>query len=558
MVKIKTIKTVSGNIVDVLKATIYSGTLKISNGKIVKIIKENKKYSNYIIPGFIDSHIHIESSMLTPSEFARIAVTHGTVATVSDPHEIANVLGIKGVKYMTKDGKKSPLKFYFGAPPCVPATNFETNGANLGTKELEVLLKTKEIKYLSEMMNFPGVINKDPIVMEKIRLAQKYQKPIDGHAPGLSGKDLKKYVCAGISSDHESITKEEALEKLKLRMKILIREGSAVKNFDELIPIVKKHFENCMFCSDDKHPDDLLKGHINHLVIRAIKYGISPMKVLRVACVNPVLHYKLDVGLLQKGDWADFLVINDLKNLKISKTIINGEIVAENGKTLISRTPSKIINKFKTDKKNIKDFVLSYRPKTPARWPDMQQGLLGGGGTRINIIEAIDGQLITNKLTLKPKVKNGYIVSDVKRDILKIAVVNRYEDKLPAIGFIKNFGLKKGAIASSVVHDSHNIIAVGTTDKNICKAVNLIIENKGGIAVVSEDLEEILPLSIAGIISNKDYLSVAKKYTQLDKIVKSFDCQLHAPFMTLSFMALLVIPKLKLSDQGLFDYSSTL
>lgn len=537
----KKLISISGNIVDALNDTIYPATLKISKGRIVEIVKEKKKYKTYIISGFVDSHIHIESSLVTPFEFARIATTHGTVAAVSDPHEIANVLGIKGVKYMIEDGKKSPLKFYFGAPSCVPATNFETSGATLEPEKIKKLLKLKEIKYLSEMMNFPGVINKDPIVMKKIHLAKKYKKPIDGHAPTLRGNNLKKYARSGISTDHESTTKEEALEKLRLGMKILIREGSAAKNFDELIPIVKTHHKNCMFSSDDKHPDDLLKGHINDLAKRAIDYGLSPMKVLRVACVNPVLHYKLDVGLLQKGDFADFLVIDNLKNLKILKTIINGQIVAENGKTLIARIQPKIVNKFKTRKKKPEDFAL----KTPRPWR--------GGETRLNFIEAIDGQLITEKLSAIPKVADGSLASDTNRDILKIAVVNRYKDTKPAIAFIKNFGLKKGSLASSVAHDSHNIIAVGVNDKDMCEAVNLIIENKGGISAVNEESKETLPLPIAGLISDKDYFTVTNKYIQLDKLVKSFGCRLHAPFMTLSFMALLVIPKIKLSDQGLFD-----
>lgn len=526
---------VSGNIVNVLKSEIYPGTLHVLDGKIVDIVRENKAYPTYIAPGFIDAHVHIESSMLVPSEFARIAVIHGTVASVSDPHEIANVLGADGAKYMIENAHSVPLKFYFGAPSCVPASDFETSGAVIGPEKVEELLGMHGIKYLSEVMNFPGVIQGFPEVMKKIDIAKKYKKVIDGHAPGLRGEDLRKYVRSGISTDHECFARDEALEKIQLGMKVLIREGSAVKNFDELIPLVDEHYEDCMFCSDDKHPDDLIKGHINVLVKRAIKQGYDLMKVLKVACVNPVLHYGLDIGLLRKGDSADFIVIDNTRDFNVIKTYINGETVAEKGRSLLDKKASKTVNNFKVHKKEIDDFVLPYKKGD------------------INIIEAIDGQLITNKLVLSPRVENGRVVSDVERDILKIVVVNRYMDSKISIGFVKNFGLKRGAIASSVAHDSHNIIAVGVADEDICRAVNLIIENKGGICAVSHNKEMVLPLPVAGIMSNDDYAYVADTYSSLDKMAKDIGSQLNAPFMTLSFMALLVIPSLKLSDKGLFD-----
>ncbi|MDY7018907.1 MAG: adenine deaminase [Chloroflexota bacterium] len=531
----KNIKSVSGNIVDVLNSQIYPGTLKLHDGRIADIIREDSEYETYVIPGFVDSHIHIESSMLVPSEFARIAVTHGTVATVSDPHEIGNVLGIDGVIYMMENAETVPVKFYFGAPSCVPATVFETSGATIGPEQIKRLLTSGKIKYLSEVMNFPGVLSNDPIVIEKINIAKKYSKLIDGHAPGLRGKDLEKYVNAGISTDHECFTKDEALEKISLGMKVQIREGSAARNFEELIPIVEQHYEMCMFCSDDKHPNDLVQGHINTLVKRALGYDIDIMKVLRVACVNPALHYGLDVGLLRKGDYADFLVIDNLDDFSILKTCINGEIVAEEGKSLITRKTLKIVNNFKVRKKEVADFALAYKKGN------------------LNVIEAIDGQLITNKLIATPKIVDGYVVSDVERDILKMVVVNRYQETEVAIGFIKNFGLRKGAIASSVAHDSHNIVAVGVTDEDICRAVNLIIERKGGISAASKEREIVLPLPIAGIMSNEDYSYVTEKYTAVDTMAKSLGSMLYAPFMTLSFMALLVIPKIKLSDKGLFD-----
>jgi len=527
--------SVLGNIVDVLNSAIYPGTLIISDGRIVDIVREHNDYENYIVPGLIDAHIHIESSMLIPSEFARAVSIHGTVATVSDPHEIANVLGVNGVKFMIENGETVPMKFYFGAPSCVPATSFETSGAAIGVEDIEKLLQLDQIKYLAEVMNFPGVLNDDPVVSGKIRIAKKYAKPIDGHAPGLRGKDLEKYISAGITTDHECITREEALEKIELGMKILIREGSASKDFEEMIPLVEEHYGSCMFCSDDDHPDDLIKGHINDLVKRALDRGIDVMKVLRVACVNPVLHYNLDVGLLRRGDSADFIMVDSLDNFNILKTYINGEVVAEEGRSFISRGTSEIVNNFNVDKKKVGDFALPYK------------------NGNINVIETIDHQLVTNRLIVTPKLENGCAVSDVERDILKMVVVNRYKDANVAVGFIKNFGLKNGAIASSVAHDSHNIIAVGVSDEYICKAVNLIIENRGGVCAVSQDHEEVLPLPIAGIMSNSDYSSVAERYAEIDSMAKSLGSALHAPFMALSLMALLVIPSIKLSDRGLFD-----
>lgn len=528
-------KTISGNIVDVLNSESYPGTLKISNGRIVDLIRDHRRYDTFIIPGLIDAHVHIESSMLSPSEFARLAVIHGTVATVSDPHEIANVLGIDGVNYMIEDGQKVPFKFYFGAPSCVPATSFETAGAELGPDAVEELLKRDEIKFLSEVMNYPGVTHRDPEVMAKIALAKKYKKRIDGHAPGVKGDMLEKYVSAGIETDHETIGKDEALQKLKLGMKLHIREGSAARNFDTLSFAIDEYNDMSMLCSDDKHPDDLLLGQINELVKRALALGYDKMKVLKCACVNPVHHYGLDVGLLQKGDWADFLVIDNFEDFNILATYINGEKVAERGKTLLPRVSSDVVNYFNAQKKETSDFQIQK------------------AGEIINVIEAIDGQVMTGRSRQTPRVEHGLAVSDTQRDILKIAVVNRYQDVPPAIGFVKNFGLKKGAIAASVAHDSHNVVAVGVSDEDICRAFNSVIENKGGLAVVHDNVVETLALPVAGLMSNEDGFEVAKAYAHLDGRAKALGATLKAPFMTLSFMALLVIPKLKLSDKGLFD-----
>ncbi|HET7118950.1 MAG TPA: adenine deaminase [Hanamia sp.] len=531
---------IQGNIVAIESKEIFFGEIHIQNGIIQSIEKISVVHKDvpFILPGFIDAHVHIESSMLIPSEFAKLAVVHGTVATISDPHEIANVCGIEGVEYMIENGKTVPFKFYFGAPSCVPATVFETAGAALNAESVDQLLSKKDIYYLSEMMNFPGVLHQDEEVFAKINSAKKYKKPVDGHAPGLRGAEVRKYIEAGISTDHECFTAEEALDKLKYGMKILIREGSAAKNFEELIGLLNDHENEMMFCSDDKHPDSLVKGHINELCKRAIAKGIDVFKVLRAACINPVHHYKMNVGLLRNNDLADFILVEDLKDFKVKATYINGELVAESGVTKIKTQPSSVINNFNCSKKNVEDFKIKIS--------DFQG----------EIIEAIDGQLITNKISLFPKEENGFFVSDPENDILKIVVVNRYNDAPIAKAFIKNFGLKKGAIASSVAHDSHNIIAVGIDDESICDAVNMIIGSKGGVSVSNRknlQLNRILPLPVAGLMSNEDGYKVAEIYTSIDSLAKEFGSKLSAPFMTLSFMALLVIPHLKLSDRGLFD-----
>ncbi len=537
---------VKGNIIDIEARNIYPASVTVEDGKIISIEKSGKTESDapYILPGFIDAHVHIESSMLVPTEFAKLAVVHGTVATVSDPHEIANVCGIEGVNFMIENGKQVPFKFHFGAPSCVPATTFETAGARLQAIDVDKLLARNEIHYLSEMMNFPGVLDNDKEVMKKINSAKKYNKPVDGHAPGLRGEDAKKYINAGISTDHECFTKEEALDKLNYGMKILIREGSAAKNFEALIDLLHDHKDEIMFCSDDKHPDSLVKGHINELCKRAVAKGINVFNILQAACINPAKHYKINVGLLRPGDAADFIVVKDLTNFDVIATYINGILVAENGVSKITTSLSILINNFNCDKKNISDFKF----------------LISDFAAEIQAIEALDGQLITNKLSIKPpkeyfgqKIKNNIYVSDVKNDILKMVVINRYKNAPAAKSFIKNFGLKKGAIASSVAHDSHNIIAIGVDDESICKAVNCIIEKKGGISCIDENSEMVLPLPVAGLMSNEDGYKVAKQYSAIDKAAKNMGSQLSAPFMTLSFMALLVIPHIKLSDLGLFD-----
>ncbi len=526
---------IQGNIVDIDKKEIFKGEVQFENGKITAIRKSNHTIENYIIPGFVDAHIHIESAMLVPSEFAKIAVTHGTIATVSDPHEIANVLGVKGVDFMIENGKKVPLKFNFGAPSCVPATSFESAGAIIDADDIKKMMANPDIKYLAEMMNYPGVLFDDDEVLKKIAWAKHYNKPIDGHAPGLIGDDLTKYIAAGISTDHECFTYDEALEKLQKGMNVIIREGSAAKNFEALIDLLPEYFEKMMFCSDDKHPDDLLLGHINQLCKRAVAKGMDIFKVLQVACINPVKHYNLEVGLLQEGDPADFVVIEDLQKFNVLETYINGELVAKNGESFIKSVPFDILNNFNTDKKKIEDFrVVSSSPK-------------------IRVIEALDGELVTNEIEFNSTIIDRNLVSNTKEDVLKMTVVNRYQNSKPSIAFIKNFGIKRGAIASSVGHDSHNIIAIGTSDEFICKAVNLLIQHKGGICAINETTEKVVALPIAGIMSDQPAEIIGKSYAELDAMAKKMGSTLRAPFMSLSFMALLVIPSLKLSDQGLFD-----
>jgi adenine deaminase len=544
--------TITGLLADVWQKSIYPAEIVVENGvirSIREVAADTPVNPGYVLPGFIDSHVHIESSMLVPAEFARLAVVHGTVATVSDPHEIANVCGLAGVEYMIANGKRVSFKFYFGAPSCVPATIFETAGATLDVEQVEALLQKEEIRYLSEMMNFPGVLQQNPEVMQKIAAAHRLGKPVDGHAPGLRGEEAKQYIDAGISTDHECFTAAEALEKLGYGMKILIREGSAARNFEALIGLLNDYPEMMMFCSDDKHPDSLVAGHINQLCARAIGKGIDVFKALQAACVNPVLHYKLNVGLLRVGDPADFIVVKDLERFEVSATYIDGKEV-RNTEFKIQNSEFRIQNPEGIQNTPINNFnCLPVKPEDFA--------VVYGGEDMVQVIEALDGQLITNKISLPA----GWLldedvqqlVSNTRKDVLKIAVVNRYHAAKPALGFIKNFGLKEGALASSVAHDSHNIVAVGVDDESLCAAINLVIEKKGGVSCYRKGKELMIALPVAGLMSDEDGYAVANAYTAIDAMAKSLGSGLSAPFMTLSFMALLVIPHLKMSDHGLFD-----
>jgi adenine deaminase len=526
---------IKANYIDIINQKIFAAAIEIEGSKIKSLKALDEEVEDYILPGFIDAHIHIESSMVLPSEFAKVAVLHGTVGTISDPHEIANVMGIEGVNYMIKNSKTVPFNFFFGAPSCVPATSFETAGATIDGLGIEKLMQSKDIWYLAEVMNYPAVIHRDKEMMQKVNAAHKVNKPVDGHAPGLTGKDLQQYISAGISTDHECFTFNEGLEKLKLGMKVIIREGSAAKNFDALIPLLSDFPKQIMFCSDDKHPDDLLLGHINQIVMRALSLGYDLYDVLYAACILPVQHYQLPVGLLQANDDADFIVINNLQDFKIKQTFIKGVCVAQNNISNIITKPFHIINQFNCDAIT------------------QQQLALKATQGKIKIIEAYNRQLITGCVIDTVPIVNGFLCTDTTKDILKIVVVNRYFNAPPAIAFIKNFGLKEGAIASCIAHDSHNIVAVGVDDESLATAINMIIENKGGISIAHHLGKDVLPLPVAGIMSDKSVDEVAAGYQSLHYKAKELGCKLDAPFMSLSFMALLVIPALKLSDKGLFD-----
>lgn len=525
------------NIVQIEEQAIFRGEIRWQNGIITSISRlgDEDPGLGYLMPGFIDAHVHIESSMLTPTEFARIASRHGTVAVVSDPHEIANVLGLEGIHFMCENARLTPMQFFFGAPSCVPATPFETAGACLESQELEPLFKNQSVSYLSEMMNYPAVLNNDPQILAKLDLAKRYGCPIDGHAPGLTGDAMRRYANAGISTDHECCTLPEAQEKLAAGMSILIREGSAARNFETLHSLISSHPEQIMFCSDDKHPDDLVQGHINQLVARAVEKGHDVFDVLRCATLTPIKHYRLPVGTLKIGGRMDAVLVENLKSFTPKATWIAGQIAAELGQSLLPLIKPKPINRFNAQTIAPSDLDIS------------------ATGTKIRVIKAFDGELFTQETLQDAKTYQQYIVPDTDRDLLLLTVVNRYQAAKPAIAFIQGFGLQQAALASSVAHDSHNIIAVGTSATLVCAAVNKIIDAKGGIAAATPEGVKLLPLPIAGLMSDEDGDMVAARYAELNAIAQQMGSPLRAPFMALSFMALLVIPELKLSDLGLFD-----
>ncbi|MDA3930512.1 MAG: adenine deaminase [Prolixibacteraceae bacterium] len=528
-------KSVEGNIVDLISRSIFKGRIHYSN-KIESIEKDSTIVSEkYILPGLVDAHVHIESSMLSPLEYSKIALKHGVIASVTDPHEIANVCGMKGVRFMIENASLTPMKLSFGAPSCVPATPFETSGALLDSSNIETLFKQKECSHLSEMMNFPGVIYNDKEVHTKIEIAHKYNKVIDGHAPLLNGYDLRKYVKAGITTDHECTSIHEALEKISLGMKIMLRESSASIDFQNLISLINSHSDKVMFCTDDCHPDDLEKSYINGLVKRAIDQKYDIFDILTASTLTAKSHYKLNIGLLQISDCADFIVVDDLENFTVISTVIDGVEVFDGSTVLIDESNLSLINNFLVN--TITDVDLQVRRSSSS----------------INVIEVIPDSLLTKKYKYEINISDDFIHSNIEDDILKIVVLNRYVKAKASVGFIKGFTLKKGAIAGTIAHDSHNIVAVGVDDESILKAIQEVQKNKGALVVVDGEESHLLSLPIAGLMSDKDGAFVSKRYAELSQHAIRLGCCLNAPFMTLAFMSLLVIPELKLGDQGLFD-----
>ena len=530
-------KTIKGNLVDVVKNKIYQAIVHIENGTITKIEETTETYSTYLLPGIIDSHIHIESTLLTPEHYAREAVRHGVIGAVADPHEIANVLGTKGVDFMIENGNRTPFYFWFGAPSCVPSTPLEAAGAKLGPAEIEELLSRKDVHFLAEMMDYPSVIGSDKEVMSKIASANRHGKPIDGHAPMLSSSDVKQYAAAGISTDHECTTIEEAIEKMSLGMKVLIREGSAARNFDALHPIIATHPNQVMFCCDDMPAETLLEDYLPGSIRKAIGYGYNPLDVIRCASLNVANHYAIPAGMLQEGDSADFIEIDSLSTFNILKTFIKGNVVFDQNEATSSTIDSTVeaINRFDCEKISIEDIQVK------------------ATGKRIKVIDCVCGDLLTETHYNTPKTEKGYIISNPDEDILKLVAINRYFPKEISVGFIRGIGIKNGAMATSISHDNHNLVVVGVSDEDIVKATNLLIENKGGMVITSGDKTEVLQLEIAGLMTHRSAKAVAHIQEQIKTLVSEMGSELEDPFLTLSFMSLIVIPKIKLSSKGLFD-----
>lgn len=530
-----------GKIVDIHNKRIFSGEIRYNENGIKSITEHrDKEYENFILPGFIDSHIHIESTMMTPNEFARNVVKNGTLAVVADPHEIANVCGVDGVEYMYERSRNTSFKFFFGVPSCVPATPFEICGGKIDSSDMDKLFSTGRYSFLGEFMDVQGIVSGNVDCITKTNVAKKYKLPIDGHAPGVGGEDLNKYISAGISTDHEFFSLENTIEKIEAGITIQIREGSASKDFEDLYELIDLYPNKVMLCTDDSHPKDLLEyGHIDKIVKRAVAKGLNIFNILKAASVNPVNHYNLNVGLLRENDKSDFIVVHDLINFKVLKTVINGKSVYENGVTYIDRTNDKPINNFNTSRITSSDILVRNEPNK-----------------LLKVMSVKDGSLVSGKILIKPLLEGLNVVSDVNNDVLKIVLHNRYQKEKVQVGFIKGFGLKGGAFASSVSHDSHNILSIGTSDDAIVAAVNRVVDSKGGLSVYDGEISDILELPIAGLMSNKDINTISKSYSRVKNKVKNLGCELDSPFMTLAFMSLIVIPELKLGSRGLFEFSA--
>jgi len=527
-------KKIKGNIVDIELSQIYFGELLVEEGVLVGKNKLGEVgVGGFVLPGLVDSHVHIESSMLVPQEFACLALRRGVVSVVADPHEIANVCGFRGVEYMFRNADVDWFKFYFGVPSCVPATRFETSGESLGFAEVGQLMGSEEVVSLAEVMNFPGVVNGDKDLLAKIDVALRCGKVVDGHAPGLVGADLKRYVAAGVGTDHECMSVGEAKEKIDAGMMVQIREGSAARNFDNLAPLFNGDVSKLMVCNDDAHPDDLLEGYMDERLKRGVALGYDLFDLLKVFVANPVDFYGLDVGKMRVGDKADFCVVDDLRGFNVQRTYVNGQLVYD-GEVLVNPEPVEVINNFKASEVCVEDLDVELKDK-------------------LNVIDLQDGELYTVKFQFDVS-KFAGAQNSIENDVLKLVVLNRYEEGVkPSVAYIRGFGFKTGAIASTVAHDSHNIVAVGTSDELLVKAINKVVGMKGGIVAVDTDVDEGIQLEVAGLMTRKSGVEVAQEYQKLNEIVKGFGSKLRAPYMSLSFMCLLVIPELKLSDKGLFD-----
>lgn len=528
---------IKGNILNVFTDEIYPGEIKINNGIIESIREVDQYFPDIIVPGFIDSHIHIESSRLTPSRFAEVALRHGTTAVVCDPHEIGNVMGLEGIEYMVNDAKYAPLKFFFTAPSCVPATNYETNGATISADIIDSLLRRDEFVALSEVMNYTGVVNGDKDLIDKINVAKKYNKKIDGHAPLLTGPDLQKYVKYGISTEHECVTKAEALEKKRLGLKIMIREGSESHMLEKLV-----NTPTDFIVTDDLEPDDLVKGHMNIRLRKAVDLGMDPFEAIRKVTLNPAEHYGLNCGSISPGKSADLVFIDNLDDFRVKRVVVNGNTIFKKQKLLYRAKPLPLDSTLHINHKNAEDFDLK------ANNPNKKSA-------NVNVIRVIPESIVTKKSTAKLTIDRGKIIPSVFEDILKISVVERYGGNTISNAFISGFGLKNGAIASSVSHDSHNLIVIGTNSEYMAEATNKIIDNNGGIVAISNQEQIELPLPIAGLMSDRSVLEVAKQTEALNDLVNRMGCPLENPFTIMSFMALPVVDEIKITNKGLFDVS---
>ncbi|MEM4524889.1 MAG: adenine deaminase [Methanothermobacter sp.] len=524
-----------GNILNVFTGDIYPAEIIIENGMIKIVRKIKGDFDGILLPGFIDAHTHIESSLMTPSSFAEATIPHGTTAVISDPHEIANVMGLEGIDFMIEDSKRVPLKFFFTAPSCVPSTEFETAGARIGINEIEALLERDEIVALGEMMDFPSVISEDPQVIEKIKAAKRACKPIDGHAPLLSGDDLCRYVEKGISTDHESVYAEEAREKIELGMKIMVREGSSAKNLQELAKV-----GGDFLVSDDMEPGDLIEGHMDAILRKAVEYGIDEVEAVRMVTINPADHYSLDFGAIAPGKSADIVLVDNLKNFTVKKVFINGELVAKDGEKLF-----KVKGKERTP------------PQGKIRIKGLESSRLGirasGNRARVRVIKVFEGQIITSESIHELPIRDGIVQPLPEDDILKVSVIDRYGHGNIGNGFVEGFGIQEGALASTVAHDSHNLIVVGTSTDYMMRAVEILRRSGGGLVAVALDESMHLRLPVAGLMSHERVNILACKARQLNDFVADMGSSLSNPFMTMSFLSLLVIPQLRLSDRGLFN-----